>query len=540
MSQPIGVTRISPRTCTVFLCLVAIFYPVTTPASVSAQASSDYFAPGGILHDHLEGIRHRYGFAGWQGRVKAEGKSIRDLVIPRDAFLPVAGTVTIRTPSASSVVSVVQCGKEDAPRKVEVRVDLTDTPARAQEGLLKRIAMATRADVTSDTALAKPGGEFDFGDRCLVSARDGEYAVSFTRANASVWICGLPRSGSTKADIIALARRTDDILVGLLEDTIAPVPAETNAGDDGRQAERLTAEPPLAPDLIQAVAAGDVGELRPFVRSPQPREADQAIRALAKTGPGRAELSGQILEGDLPDYRICEVLTALGSAGTRDAIDFTMRYAQVAKSPKTYCEAINAASKALPPDESLGLWLDEARKLADSRDAPPENLAFVVRGLSLEAVSNGEPKERKPLCDAAGRPDDATLRAAYIAAQGARGSGGAALRDRLGKVLADRLDDADPIDRLRVLRAVVKSGDIRQLSKIRSLLDDSDARVRETAAEGVSDLVGWERPRSAGGETEEQRAGRIRTWVAQVKANSEAAARALEGMERAAAVPALR
>jgi hypothetical protein len=289
----------------------------------------------------------------------------------------------------------------------------------------------------------------------------------------------------------------------------------------------------LSPELSRALAENNTELIDSFVRSTDPREVDLAIDGLAKTKEGRAKLRNQLKKGKLPRFLIEQILARLADAGSSDAVDSVVQFAATAQSPRAYGAAIEAAAKAMPPEQGRLFCLEEAKKLAADPDFSPEMMAAVVRGLAPQTMRNGDPEETTFLREIIAKKDDPRMREACLDVLGQWVVDGADLRERIAETLAAHLGDSDPRVRARMAGALGRSGDIRRHGAILPLLDDPDPRVSEAAAEAARSLLDWPRPETPNSETMEQRTERVRKWTAEIKTKSEPVRQGLEALEKA-------
>jgi len=197
--------------------------------------------------------------------------------------------------------------------------------------------------------------------------------------------------------------------------------------------------------------------------------------------------------------------------------------ADTAKTPQFDAEAMEQVVKSMPEHEGRRFCLEEAEKLADSPDAEPEKLIFLMRGLRQDY----DPPEVRVLRKILRKTRNEKVRVACLRALSKWITDASEIREDVLGILEGRLQDESARVRAAAVRALGHSGEVRYVARLVPALDDADSGVRHQAAEAICTLLGWE-PRRVWQEEEE-----FDAWLGKFKAILPPVLEALHELEEA-------
>ena len=348
---------------------------------------------------------------------------------------------------------------------------------------------AARAYSVSMAAIFREGGVKgeSFGDKCWHS---GNRAVVFSRGRLAFAISthGPGARQVEAASTLALFARAFDrrakkaIASGA---TLELTPGQETGEPSPRMAR-------VSRPFSEAVAANNLEVLAKYALSVRPHESEGAIASLAKSVQGRKALSKILNDPKTGKLRVRLILAALGNVATGDATDYLQRYAQGANAPELYGTAIEAAAKSMPFHEAQLFCVREAERLAGDLDASAEKLAHVVKGLSPGLMREGDPAQTVVLREILRRTKNEKLRARCYRVLADWVLDGSDVRDEILRLLRGRLNDENARVSSCAARTLGRSRDVRDVRRLRPLLDEEDRSVRGASARAICELLGWE------------------------------------------------
>lgn len=280
-------------------------------------------------------------------------------------------------------------------------------------------------------------------------------------------------------------------------------------------------------ELAQAVRDNDIAKLKGYASAKASRRVrEEALKALAKTQEGRAELVKMLNEKKIDRFTAETVLAALSNTKAPDAIEHLRQYAQSVENPRLFAAAMEGVIKSMPKDEGLRLCLEEAEKLAENPDAAVGKLMFFIKGLRQD----DDPPQVKVLRKILRKTKNQELRVACLRLLAKWVLDGCEARDDILRTLKAHLMDQHWRVRTSVVRALGQSGDVRCVRLLLPLLDDKDHRVQQASSKAICRLLGWQKPRL---DTPEA----VRQWTDQLKARLAPVLKALDDLTAATQEP---
>ena len=170
--------------------------------------------------------------------------------------------------------------------------------------------------------------------------------------------------------------------------------------------------------------------------------------------------------------------------------------------------------------------LEEAQKLADTPDAAPEKLMFLMKGLRQD----DDPPQVRVLRKILRRTKNEEVRTECLRLLSKWITDASEIREDVLAILEGRLKDDRTGVRAAVVRALGESGDPRYVRVLIPALADTDRAVQQQAAEAICTLLGW-KPRRPQSDEE------FRGWIDDLKAALAPAVKALNEVEEAAQEP---
>jgi len=495
--------RLSAGVWLLALCTISVL----NGAAFAAVGAGEY--PG---EAELGRIKKLYKFEEWSSKLKIPGKEIRKLPAFENR-LAKYGRLTLSTPPMGGLRSVSLAVFPPGANTGRIRISLhvLDSPCGAKEALVQRFAFVTFPGPVYERA--GQDEEYDLGDVCFYPTRGKRNRLYYARNNVLVSLKG--SDATDPADVLRLGREIDQLLIDGLVDTGAEPPP-------GKIEEPLKpTELALPGDLVAAIEENDVDRLVSFVRRPERALSRAAIDVLAKTPEGRAALPELANEARGPTRHV--IVCALSRARTQDAIDALKRIAQTAEDPQLYAEAMEGVLKSMPEHEALRFCLVEAEKLTDNRDADPEKLLFLIRGLRQDY----DPPQVRMLRQILRRANDERVRVACLIMLSKWISDASEVREDVLGILEGHLKDESADVRTAIVRALGESRDPRYVPMLAPVLEDPDKAVQQQAAEAICRLLGWKR-------SEPRSDKELGAWVEDVKAALPPVLDALDELDSAA------
>jgi len=175
--------------------------------------------------------------------------------------------------------------------------------------------------------------------------------------------------------------------------------------------------------------------------------------------------------------------------------------------PESFDEILEAALKRMSEHACGSFCLGELERLASQPDRRPGQAMMLMRGLP----ESEDPRHVRVLRKVLRKTRNAKLRRACLGCLAEWTSDPAEVRDDVLRILLEHLHDSDAIVRLRVVRALGLSRDIRYAVHLAPLLRDDDPQLREAAASALCELLGWEKPELRSPREKLQWLSRLRT-----------------------------
>ena len=211
----------------------------------------------------------------------------------------------------------------------------------------------------------------------------------------------------------------------------------------------------------------------------------------------RDALAARPSERDLRSLaqKIEKAAIQVGRKGTEGEMDAILKeVADTGHAEWVVEDALEATLAKLPEHEARRRCLEQLEELGRNPDAAPRTVVVCLRRLGPEDhwVEEGLVRNvlRKTTNDQV-RDECLRVLARWLIQP-------SEARDDALHTLRERVADADPRVRSQVASAFGRSGDVRRLPVLATMLDDPAPSVRGQAAQAVCELLGWERATSAG------------------------------------------
>lgn len=314
-----------------------------------------------------------------------------------------------------------------------------------------------------------------FGEDCWHTDEKIPTAVVFHRG-PFCFVVGVPgvKPEDRTRTISEFAKALDDKATATIEGKISleSLPPANNAAVTSIRA-----------DVLRAIHEGNIPLLVNFATFVSAEETRLILDFLAQSPKG-CEALGAAIE-KLPAPKQSAAVDALRRSGAPEAREALQTLARSTKNGALFEECASALLRGLSEPAFREMCLEEVQKLAETPDASPRKLAFYMNGLGR----TDKPREVTLLRQILANTRDENIRATALIKLADWIKDDAESRRTVLATISEHVHDRDKRVRMNALIALGKSGDLRNIVMISSILDDPDNDIADTAAVAIAQLL---------------------------------------------------